>query len=531
MLELTMADIRRSSMASLGSKRSTRRGFMDHMILGNDEDEPPALKKLNDSICLEKLSTNEDMSRHSDDLVKELLPLEHGFKFIAPSYLAKIYVKLMWMCFQLGLANYGYDLLNMVGFYITAQSGNPEEQGAFGLFVFFNMVLIFGIFYAIDEKVGLSASLAYSENKFSDAKKAYWHGILSVCILTCFYFGPILIFAESIILGLGIEQGQAKECAFILRILFPVDIARMLNEVSLTFALAQGVTNRFGLISAINMVVSAGAGLLAYQMFDLGIYAWLVSRIVHEIIMFLMMFESFKNSVDPRTKGWPGLKEASDGLLGFLRDSGKFIVSLYSEWIGLEMAVFFTGLTHDPVQIAAYTSLANIVYFMFNTGLSFGTIGRTRINILLGKGYHNAARNFFIFFLVGSAVTAMILSGCVLLLRPALVYLYGGENQEVRNLLWTLLGLYVIYLPVDFLSAYLTTSARLTGQTLFASILTVGLLIGYCGVMDYIIVFVKHMTCIEIVTNMYITLYFIFGLLIVRLLRLNWSKICPEDDE
>lgn len=495
------------------------------MLSHEQEEDPPASCHNESCDSSEIFSTRPSCTPDlGDAIVQELLPLEGGLQSLSPGYLWGVYRKLVLPSLYLGLSNYGYDLLNMFGFYMANRSGDIEVQSSFGLMIFFNTVLIFGFFYSIDEKVGLGTSIALGAKDYQKAKRTFWQGMLTVALLAGGYFFPLVMYSEGLFAAIGIDLGNARLCSLYLKKLFPVDLFRMFNEIMFTFTLAQGVQFNYGLFAILNMIASLLAGLVAANWFDMGMDSWLVCRIVHEILIFAMVVYPFLYKVEARTKGLLSLTETLQEYGQFLQDCTKYTVSLYSEWIGCEVAIYFTGLTHDQAQITAHTSMANISYFIMNTGLGFSTVGRTRINVLLGKGHQQAAKNFFLIFLTGMAATGLVMSQALLFFRQQVANFYG-ESPEVNSILYSLLGIYAACLPADFIFPFLFTVCRSTNQILLSVLLNVCFLIVYCTGADYYLIMVRHLTCKELVGNMYLAIYTIFALLIARLVRLDWKRL------
>lgn len=440
------------------------------------------------------------------------------------------FTKLVGPALYLGLSMYGYDLLNMLGFYLSSQqeSAGGIEASAFGLAIFFNSILIFGFYYSVDEKIALASSIAFGAKRFGEVKQAFWQGVLTISLMILLYFGPVVYFSESLLVAIGITRDNARSCAWVLQRLFPIDVFRMFNEVIMTSVLAQGISNRFGLYATLNMLVSLAAGLAAHSWWGWGLEAWILCRAVHEVIMLVMVLPPYLTRTEPLTRGKIGVAELFKGYGSFLADTGKYLLSLYTEWIGCEVAIYFTGLTHDNVQIAAHTALANFACFVMNTGIGFSTVGRTRVNVLLGKGYHKAAKNFFIIYMSGCIALGLAFSSLLLLGRSALATVYTGDNLAAGALLSKLLGVYSVFLSLDFIFPFLFTICRSTNQVTLSIVLNLALLIGYCIAMDYYLIVVRLLSCLETVTNMYLTILAIFSILLARMFRLDWREV-PTD--
>src|SRR3990167_8276462 len=475
--------------------------------------------------------------------------IQKGYKLFRPLISESLF---------LGLANYGYDLLNMYGFYLASRAHRPELEASFGLMIFFNTVLVFGLYYSIDEKIGVATGQAYGAQDFSKTRKVLRQGFITICLLAVVYFLPVVYFSDHLLISLGIEETNSVEVKNLLVKLYPVDLARMLNEIMLTFSLAQGVNFNYGFYAVINMVVSLLTAILLDWKFDLGIDAWLAARIVHEMLLTITYVYPFLRLTNPHTIWTPksvpkkpateplvledskAVKKAEEtedsvfvGYLDFLKDCGNYSISLYSEWLGLEIAIFFTSQTRNHSQIAAHTAVANLAYFVVNTGLGFSTVGRVRINMLLGQGLKQAAKIFFIIFSVGSLCVGAIFSTCLLIFKSQILDIYGGTNEAVREWLQKMILWYVLFLPLDFMFPFLFTVCRSTNHILLSSLLNVVLLICTSSVIDYYLIHVKspQATCVELLVVMYSMIACIFGALSVKLLKTDWKQITAILDE
>lgn len=501
--------------------------MMQSMERGKDETlKNFKISVIDDSDLL--LQTDQDEGTHLA-IVEDLLPLEYGFNSYRVKDLVWSYLKLMILAFEVSFSFFGYDLLDMLGFFVTAHSASPVEEGAFGLSIFFNTVLVFGMFYAVVEKLEMSSAFYYGEGKYKQCLATYWHGIVSVALLSLVYFTPLVAFSRQFFELIGIESEQAALCSYFIKICFPLNLFRMFNEITLCHVLAQGVQRNFGVISAGNIALSAVIGLVTFYAFDIGIWSWWICRAIHEVIVFLMIAPAYLYDINQHTRGWLSIKEIAKGYKEFVYECGYFAINLYTECVGLQIAIYFTGLTHDPSQISAHTALMNIVVLIFDIGMAFATIGSARINILLGMGYTKAAKNFFKLYLAGAVATALIISGITLMLQPVFIWLYGGESEAVADLLSKLLWIYGLMLPADLILYLVFTVCRIADQLILSTSLNICLQIVACSAIYYYLVAGANKTCIEIVITMYLSIYLIQFIVISKLFMMDWSNLKGEE--
>ena len=435
----------------------------------------------------------------------------------------KIFITLMPKAFYLGFSNYGYDLLNLYGFYLSSKTGNVEVQSSFGLMIFFDTLLILGIFYAIDEKVGVTTSLLFGKGDYLAAKRTYWQGYLTLAILTLFYFGPVVVFSNLLFLTLGFKESSSRITSRFLQKLYLIEALRMINGLSLTYSIAQGVDFNYGLFALISMIVSFLNGIAMNQWLHLGIDGWLVSRLTHELLMSIIIFYAFCTLTDRRSRGVLAFKEIKKEYGEFLFGCMVYGGSLYSEWVGCEIAIFFTTRTHNLAQIAAHTALQNIAYCAVNTGLGFSCIGRQKLNMLLGMGHRKAAKKFFFLFLIGMLATGAFISIIVWCFVDKISHIYVGTDLETLTWMNRILTLYCAFLPLDFLFPFIFTACRSTGNVALSLILNVIFLIGYCSTSDYFLIYKYQQTCFALIFNTYVTIFGIFSALILRLQLADWN--------
>lgn len=478
---------------------------------------------------------HQSLQEEDEDLVNELLedfkPLEEGFSSASTSHWVTSYTKLILPSLYIGISNYGYDILNLYGIYLANQTENVVIQSSFGLMIFANIVITFGIFYSIEQKVSIETSLAMGAGNFPQAKKTFWQGFSTFVFATIFIFCPIVYQSNYIFRKIGIQEENIDLTCLYLKRLFPIEVLRMANEMVLNFSLSQGVKFNFGLFSILNCFASLGIGMLANHYFDMGINAWLVSKAANDIINSFIFFYPYFFQIEPRTRGFLSLSEIFQGYMSFLLDCGRFMLSIYSEWISSQLVFYFTMLFNDMAQIAAYSSYRNLVFLIVGTGCGFTTVGKTRLNMLLGRGYRTAAKNFFYLFLLGTIAVCFVISLALWICRFQITQIYAGNEPQVRSWFLKIISLYPLLLPLGFLFGFIISVCRSTGYLNLNICLNMVILILYCLGADYVIVFIFKWSFVELVVNYYLALVMIYLTIMVVLIKADWKTLKLMLDE
>lgn len=464
----------------------------------------------------------------TEDSVKEFITLEYGINTMPIFRLIWNFTKLMVISFGLGVSYSVRTVVNMLGFYILAHTATSEDVGSFGLGIFFETFSLQVMLYAINEKVRLDVSASVGPKDFETMKRSFISGFVSIYLwMAC--VGLLAAGSmETLLPYLGIHPNQARLCAYYFRFLAFLELIRFTAEVVMTHVLAQGIQAHFSEVSMIGSLFSFALGLVSHFYFNMGIMAWFIARAMHELIMVIMVIPPFFRDIDPRTRGWINIRSVLHKYPEFIWDCCKFCLGNITEWIGMEMAIIFTGLMQSEAQLAALTSILNLIYIPWGQSFVSSAIGTSRINILLGLGYTKAAKNFYLLFGTFTFAYGCLLSTGIYCLKPYIVELYTANNPDTAAYLGRLMSLYVFCLPVDLLQAYTFSSARLCKLVWTAIIINLLLPVALNAGLQYWVTFHVGGTCVELVTAMYSTIYLTQLVLTSRILLLDWSTIAER---
>jgi Na+-driven multidrug efflux pump len=295
--------------------------------------------------------------------------------------------------------------------------------------------------------------------------------------------------------------------------------------------LAQGIESHFGLITICCAVFGGGIAIFLSLFRKMGMTGWIIGRAAFDLVNIIMILIMYFGNVKVKNLSMVNLKNSRTGLGRFLSDVFRFTLVLYSEFLGWEISTLLMVMTKDKNQIAAFSSIVNLAYIVWNIGNGFSNTARTRINYLLGQKKGRAAKNFFTIVLLGMIIFAMTIGVAFYFGREAIGRVYASENLEIRYHVVSLLQIYGFLTIGDFLFAYMFTITRSTNQVLYNMFLDYVFLIGIHAAVSYYIVKFMNGNCRTVLMCVEGSLFVVYIGLFIKLFSMDWNAIEFKDEE
>ena len=443
----------------------------------------------------------------------------------------KLFCNLIFPSCLLAITHSGNTFLNTMGFYIAGTEKNTVISTAFGLTVFFNMITVYSLTQPIIEKIGIACAKSFGAKDYEGVKEHFLRGIIMFFIFTALIYAPIVVFAEDLMIAIRIDPDVAETSADYQALLFPIDITRLLGEILVTYMVSQGIESSFGVFTMINSLIGMGVAYYYGVQRQLGVQGWMIGRAVFDLLNILSILGVYAMRMRGNKIKKSNLSKAYIGLGQFFCDVVKYTIVLYSEVLGWEISTLLVAMTEDKNQIAAFSSIVNLAYIVWNIGNGFSNTARTRINYLLGQKKGRAAKNFFTIVLLGMIIFAMTIGVAFYFGREAIGRVYASENLEIRYHVVSLLQIYGFLTIGDFLFAYMFTITRSTNQVLYNMFLDYVFLIGIHAVVSYYIVKFMNGNCRTVLMCVEGSLFVVYSFLLVKFFAYDWNKATSTADE
>lgn len=413
----------------------------------------------------------------------------------------------------------GYIYLNMVG--------HSNTQASFGLFNTLFMVFFVAVLYANMDKLGITISVGYGEQKYDACKKYFVQGLLTVIFIFLFVSLPIMMFSRQVLVFANIEHNIAREVSDIAIRCVPLMIIQVFAEPLKTYCMAQGQEQIFGTIGLFNLLASLAANYYLMVVKGWGVHGWIITKSITEIINLLAALYTL-NKCHPDTRNIFGWHKANEGYYDYFVDSIKFTAGSYSEFFGTEMISYFVALIGDTNQIAAYFSILNFSVVIYSVGMSFSIICRTRINIFIGMGKVRIAKNYYTFFVAWVWTLGLMLCLLFIAIRRPITDAFASSTPEMERWFDKLLFAYSCFLPFEMILCTTVVGIKTIGKIATLLVFTLVFFIGgnFCTAL---VVMHWHGSCLYYLLSTYFWATVMNLLALTVVLASDWSLAKPAD--
>lgn len=455
-------------------------------------------------------------------IVDELLPFKDGLGAVPLGHALKVLFSSLYAVFTLAPSLIGRIVVNTSGLIFFNMIKDPEMQASFGVYDGYYFVFYFSLITALLDKFSIEMSVAFGEKNYEKIRDVFTKSGLVCLILFILVTLPMMAFSSPILTTLGISPDIASVVQDTTRMSIPLIGINTLSEYIKAFCLSQGHEKVFGYTSLASLTLTIIANYFVMIEYRYGIHGWIYTKTANEFVTLVVTIVVYFKAV-PETRGFVSLNTAMKGFGVFFYDSIKFMFGLYPECLGFELTGFFIALTDNTDQIAAYYCTVNITSMMFCVGFAFAIICRTRMNILLGMGHHQAAKNYFKFYVGFNLIIGGVIGVFLYVCRDLLVRLYSDSTPDMKHWFFRLVLIYSIVASTEIAMNTVMVGVKSIGKIgmlLFLNVMfpLVGNLAGGLVIHHY------GLSCDAQFANYMVICTFLTILVLVIGLCADWSK-------
>ena len=455
------------------------------LIMNSVEDQNRKAKE--DGGLEEKGETPSVKQDSGDNTIKQLLEFDVDLKDIPKFKMFLCLSRIILNTLLITFSTLGSQIMTSSGYILINIKKDVRGQEVLGISLIYNLAFFYGFFLSLVDKIGIDLSLSFGEKNYKLTKKILSQGMLTSLLVFSILTLPTFFFSEYILKLLYIEESIARDCRDVLLLMLISNMLEVVGDMLRGFSMSQGIEQIFGYTSLISAALSVGFGYYFVVEQDLGAVGWVYSKTIYESMTLLIAVAAFFRT-EKRTRGLVSFKEMSEGFFTFFWISVKFALGSYSEFIGNEVASYFVFLTKDDIQIAAFSIILNISALFYSSGETFAIICRTRMNLLIGKGYERLAKNFYLFYVLTLAFYGAIIGCIIFLCRYQLAIIYADSSQVISARFISLISIYSMCIPNE-----------LTITSSFIGVKTIGA-IGYLLTLNFLL-----FICVNFGINYYMT--------------------------
>ena len=436
---------------------------------------------------------------------------------------ARLMVGLIGESFSVMLGMMGGPLFNILGIGLMNYSSDMHAQAGFGLALGLIMLFFFGFFIPLLNKMGIELAKEFGAKNYHNVKVVFNQAVVTTVLLFCIITLPIFLYAEPLLIWTGVPAATAEKAQVILYFNIFISATQTVTLSFQTHCFAQGVENVFAWKNTVSFVAASSCSIILVVFYNFGVNGWLIGRILYESLNFLATVITFKK-VHPETLGFVSFAELKKGYCEFLWDSLQYTFSSYSEFLGLEVALFFIYRTPYQIDAAAFVCVGNFSMINYCFCEGFQVICRTRLNLLFGKKRHAEAKRFFICFLSTVVLFGVALAVAVHFASPLTAKLFASSTPELTASYRQLMQIYcfqIVFEVVYYVIAVGMMSIKKVGTLIFFNFF---LLMLFNLSLGYWISVVKRLRTWYNMLAMNIVNYLLAISVAVILLLSNWEK-------
>ena len=173
------------------------------------------------------------------------------------------------------------------------------------------------------------------------------------------------------------------------------------------FCNSQQIESVFAPLTWINLIISVPVVIYLDRSYGLSFDAWIAGRLMFYFLCTVTFLVIYLKQTNKRSLGFCHFHEAFKGFLSFVQGSLSLWIGNVLELISWESGTYFNGLSNNASEIAAFVSMMNVVYLMFDIGSGFLISSRTRVNYLLGANMRKSTKTLLILALLNCFVTCV----------------------------------------------------------------------------------------------------------------------------
>ena len=415
--------------------------------------------------------------------------------------------------------------LSILGFYIMNHFQQTNLQAAFSIYNLTRYMVSTSCAHAISMKMSMKATLSFGQGDMPIGKRYLTQAFLIYGLGLCSIYMPVLFFMKDLFPLMGLSNSLTEDCLVLSLKNLASDMFEGSRSIITDYCFSQKIEKEIAVTSWINFVVSIVATLVLSFTYDLKFDGWIIGRTLFSTLNFTAALIIYFVRVDPQSKGLCSVSEAFIELQEFCCDSLSFWVANLFEWIGWQIGLYYNALSQDINQIAAVGSVMNLAYFLFDVGNGCLVVGRTRMNYLIGAGYHHGAKKLTALLILASFLVGIGLGLLIFAFRNSLAAIFSSENPTERGYLLRLIALYCLFLNIDINYKIISGLCRMTNNMIFMVCSFSLFPVAMNGVVCWYMHSHMQVDCTAIFTCMYGSIAAALLLINPKIFLSDWSRL------
>jgi len=293
----------------------------------------------------------------------------------------------------------GLISLRFAGKYGTA----AELAGASIGYTWANIFCL-GFFISIDHGFSIIASRLFGAEKYRELGVLYQRNVLVLCALAVPMILP-MIFADSILLSVGLDAETSVNTGIFLRYSIPSIIGNFLFDTTRFFLISQNIFKIQSVILGALIPLHVFWCYLFVDILGMPVAGAAFAKSITDVLSFIIL-ALYIQFADVCKESWiPWTKECLEDWGSHFKQTFVLGANTYVEWIAFEISMFIVGVLNDPFVTGAHGVAVNFTSAMYYIPLGTSDTMQTLIGNAVGEGSTNKAKKIMA---AGTALNSVI---------------------------------------------------------------------------------------------------------------------------
>ncbi len=399
--------------------------------------------------------------------------------------------------------------------------GTSDELAGASLAFTWANVFCLGVVNSIDQGFSILASRLYGAGRMKDLgiliqRNLVVMGIVGIPLLLS------LLFAESILLTLGLEPAVAASAGLTLRCVIPSLIGASLFNTMRFFLIAQNVFNIQGILVMILVPLHVFWCYLFIEVFQWSVVGAAVAKCFTDVGSAVVLYLYIVKTGAAKETWIPWHKACFENLYGHLKKTLLLGANLYVEWISYEISVFIIGALNNKFALGAHGIAINLTIAIFTIPLGNSISMQTFMGNAVGQGSKYKAQKFMTAGLGINFIMTLVNIFAMFFFSHEIAFFFTSD-PETTVILETMIIIYSLTHIADTFANHIGGILRIVGKEKTVFTCYVFCYVGVAFNLQWIfgLALGYGYTAVWICTS--VGMFLMVGLMIMKLVQLNWD--------
>lgn len=340
--------------------------------------------------------------------------------------------------------------------------GTPDELAGASLAFTWANVFCLGVVNSIDQGFSILAARLYGAGKYQELGILFQRNLVVMGLVGI----PLLLsllFAEWILLGLGLEPAVAASAGLCLRCVIPSLIGASLFNTMRFFLISQNVFNIQGILVMVLVPMHVFWCYLFIEVLEMSVVGAAIAKGITDVGSAIVLYLYIVKTGAVNDSWIPWHKSCFENLYGHLKKTLLLGANLYVEWISYEISVFIIGALNNKFALGAHGIAINLTIAIFTIPLGNSISMQTFMANAVGQGSKYKAQKFMTAGLGINFIMTMINVFVMFFFSHEIAYFFTND-PETLNILETMITIYSLTHLADTYANHIGGILRIVGK-------------------------------------------------------------------